>query len=159
MTDAPFDADAFNAFEATGWEQRARAYHRFLAPITARVINALFEAAGLRAGHRVLDVGTGPGDAAAAAAVRGATAVGVDVAEAMLALARAAHPGVEFHRAGAEDLPFEPASFDVVVGNFVILHVGRPEAAAAEVARVLAPGGRVALSTWDTPGQAAFPGI
>ena len=46
-----------------------------------------------------------------------------------------------------------------MVGNFAILHFGRPERAAAEFARVLAPGGTVALTTWDVPGVARLPGI
>jgi SAM-dependent methyltransferase len=46
-----------------------------------------------------------------------------------------------------------------VVANFVLLHVGRPERAAAEFARVLRPGGKVALSVWDVPDRARFIGV
>ena len=86
---------------------------------------------------RVLDVGSGPGYVAAAAAARDATAVGVDVAPAMVALARTLHPQVEFVQGDAEHLQFADDSFDAVVANFAILHLGRPEQAAAEFARVL----------------------
>ena len=48
---------------------------------------------------------------------------------------------------------------DAVVANFFILHVGRPEQAAAELAGLLAPGGRLALSTWDAPERARLPGV
>ncbi|MGW4808295.1 class I SAM-dependent methyltransferase [Kitasatospora sp. NPDC004272] len=49
------------------------------------------------------------------------------------------------------ELPFPDESFDAVVGNFVINHVGRPDAAVAELLRVLRPGGRIALTVWANP--------
>ena len=64
----------------------------------------------------------------------------------MLALARTLHSSLEFRQGSVEGLPFPHATFDAVVGNFVILHVGRPERAIAECARVLKPGGRLAFS-------------
>lgn len=90
--------------------------------------------------------------------VRGGEAVGADVAEAMVALARKRHPDLEFHHADAEALPFADGSFDAVVANFLVLHLGRPERAAAEFSRVLAPGGRLALTAWDLPERARFLG-
>jgi SAM-dependent methyltransferase len=152
------DPDAFNAYEAAGWGERAATYHRSLLHVTRLVIDPLLDAAAIGAGTRVLDVGTGPGYVAAAAAARGATAVGVDVADAMVALARSLHPRVEFDRGDAEHLQFADGSFDALVANFAIPHLGRPERAAAEFARVLAPGGRVALSTWDLPAASRLPG-
>jgi SAM-dependent methyltransferase len=56
-------------------------------------------------------------------------------------------------------LPFEAASFDVVVGNFLVLHLGRPEQAMAEFVRVLRPRGRLALTAWDVPERARFLGV
>jgi SAM-dependent methyltransferase len=153
------DADAFNAFEAAGWEARAERYHRHLGAMTAPVIEPLLDAAGVARGRRVLDVATGPGDAAAACAVRGASVVGVDVAGAMVALARRLRPELEFRQADAERLPFGDGEFDAVVANFLILHVGRPERVAAELARVLAPSGRLALSTWDVPSRGRLVGV
>jgi len=145
------DADRFNAFEAAGWEEKSAGYARIFGAITARVVPPLLDAARVGTGTRLLDVATGPGYVAAGGAARGASVVGVDISLAMLELARQAHPSIEFHRADAENLPFEAQSFSAVIGNFVILHLGRPERAAAEFARVLAPGGRVALTTWDLP--------
>jgi SAM-dependent methyltransferase len=153
------DADAFNAFEADGWEERAAGYDDAFGRLTARFAGPLLDAAGVVRGTRVLDVATGPGYAAAAAAARGASAVGIDIAEAMLALARRRAPGVDFRRASAEELPFADGSFDAVVGNLAVLHLGRPERAAAEFARVLRPGGRVALTVWDVPARSPFPGV
>jgi SAM-dependent methyltransferase len=153
------DADAFNAFEAAGWEEQAGAYHRSFASLTARAVEPLLDLAEVGRGKRVLDVATGPGYAAAAGARRGAEVVGVDVAHAMVALARRLHPAVEFHQADAERLPFEDGSFDAVVGNFAILHLGRPEQAVAGFVRLLAPGGRLALSTWDAPSRMRLIGV
>jgi SAM-dependent methyltransferase len=152
------DPDAFNAFEAAGWEERASTYHRSFLPLTRLVAEPLLDAAAAGPGSRLLDVGTGPGYVAAAAVDRGATVVGVDVAEAMVALARTLHPRVEFVHGTAEDLPFGSDSFDTVVGNFAIPHMGRPERAVAECSRVLTPGGRLALSTWDVPSASRLPG-
>jgi SAM-dependent methyltransferase len=153
------DPDAFNAFEAAGWEARAEDYHRHLGSMTAPVIEPLLDAAGVDRGTRVLDVATGPGYAAAACAVRGARVIGVDVAGAMVSLARRLRPEIEFRQADAERLPFRDGEFDAVVANFLILHVGRPERVAAELARVLAPGGRLALSTWDVPARGRLVGV
>jgi SAM-dependent methyltransferase len=99
----------------------------------------------------VLDLATGPGHLAAAAADRGAVATGVDIAPGMLAVAAARHPQVDFLRADAESLPFSDDTFDAVVGAFVLNHLPRPETALIEIARVLAPGGRAALSVWEQP--------
>ena len=148
------DAQAFDAFEAAGWERAAGAYDRFFGTITTRAIDPLLDAAGVAAGTRVLDLATGPGYTAGRAAERGATVVGVDVAASMVATARERHPTLRFERASVTELPFPDQSFDSAVGNFLVLHLGAPERAAGEAARVLVPGGRVALSTWDAPERA-----
>jgi SAM-dependent methyltransferase len=156
---ARIDPDAFNAFEAEGWEARARGYHDFFASITTRAIEPLLDAAAVGAGSEVLDVATGPGYVAAAAQAREADATGVDVAEEMVALAGRLHPEVRFVQGDAERLPFDDARFDAAVANFAILHLGRPERAAAELARVLRPGGRVALTVWDVPERSRLMGV
>jgi len=156
---AAIDPDAFNAFEAAGWEERAPGYDRFFGSITSRLAAPLLDAAHVGARTRVLDVATGPGYVAGEASARGASVVGVDVARAMVALARRLHPGLEFREADAHALPFEDGAFDAVVGNFVILHLGRPEQAAAEFVRVLAGGGALALTAWDLPDRARFLGV
>ena len=156
---APLDPDSFNAFEAAGWERHAAGYDRFFGRITSRVIDPLLDAAGVASGRRALDVATGPGYVAARAAERGADVVGIDIADAMVALASERQPGLDFRRADAHDLPFADGSFDAVVANFLVLHLGRPEAAVAEFARVLTPGGRLALTAWDLPTEARFLGV
>ena len=92
------DPDAFNAFEAAGWQRKASTYDH-IAAITSRVIKPLLDAARVEQGMRVLDIGSGPGHAAAQAAERGASVVGVDVASAMIQLARRLHPGLDFREA------------------------------------------------------------
>jgi hypothetical protein len=88
----PIDADAFNAFEAAGWEGRVDAYDRFFTAITARLFDPLLDAAGVAPGTRLLDVATGPGHMPARAAERGAVPLGVDVAEAMVGRADELYP-------------------------------------------------------------------
>jgi ubiquinone/menaquinone biosynthesis C-methylase UbiE len=152
-------AQEFKEFEAAGWSRRAGTYGRVTGAITARFVEPLLEAARVGAGMRVLDVATGPGHVAAAAAARGAVPVGVDIAEGMLAVARRDHPQLDFRAGDAEALPFADCAFDAVVGAFVLNHLPRPEIAAAEFARVLASGGRLALSVWDVPERARFIGL
>jgi SAM-dependent methyltransferase len=159
MTERAVDADAFNAFEAAGWERQVAGYDHFFGPITTRLVGPLLNAAAVGPGARVLDVASGPGYVAAGAAERGASVVGADVAEGMIELARRLHPELDFRAGSAEALPFGDESFDAVVANFVLLHLGRPERAAAEFARVLRPGGRVALTVWDVPERARFIGV
>jgi len=145
------DADAFKAFEVAGWEHQAPTYDDFFGQITQRFVDPLLDAAGVGRGSRVLDVATGPGYAAGRAAERGASVVGVDAAPAMVRLARQRHPGIDFRRADIEALPFEDGGFDAAVSNFVVPHLGRHEAAARELVRVLGDGGTLALTTWDMP--------
>src|SRR3954468_1628222 len=159
MSEPPVDPDAFNAFEAAGWENQVGGYDDFFGAIATRLVGPLLEAAEVDRGARVLDVASGPGYVAAAAADRGAFVIGVDIAEAMISLARRLHPQLDFRFGTAEALPFADGSFDAVVANFALLHVGRPERAAAEVARVLHADGRVALTVWDFPDQARFHGV
>ena len=159
MGKAPVDADAFNAFEAAGWERQVAGYEDFFAPITTQLVGPLLDAAEVDRGARVLDVASGPGYVAEAAADRGALVIGVDIAEGMISLARRLHPQLAFQFGDAEALPFADGSFDAVVANFVLLHVGRPERAAAEFARVLDANGRVAITVWDFPDRARFHGV
>ncbi len=161
MGQRPFDLDAFREFEQTGWNRRLTAaeYQRFFEAVTGRAIEPLLDAAGVRAGMKVLDAGTGPGHVAARVAARGAWALGVDFSGEMISLARSLNPSVEFQQADVERLPFPDRAFDAVVGNFVIPHLARPEQAMAGFARVLVSGGRLALSTWDVRDQARLIGI
>jgi SAM-dependent methyltransferase len=153
------EAAAFKAFEAEGWTRKAKSYDRLTGRATARLVVPLLDAAGVESGTRVLDVACGPGHIAAAAAAKGAKPVGLDAAEGMLAVARARYAEIEFQRGDAERLPFGDASFDSVVAGFVVNHLPRPERALAEFARVVRPGGRVAVTVWDRPGRMRLLGV
>jgi ubiquinone/menaquinone biosynthesis C-methylase UbiE len=148
-TAAAEGAADFKAFEADGWTRQAESYGRFSGRMTNHSVQALLDAAGVESDMRVLDLGCGPGQVAAAAAGRGAAVTGADIAEGMLAVARRRHPEVSFVHGDAESLPFPEGFFDAVVGNFVLNHLPRPELAAAEIARVLARSGRAALTVWE----------
>src|SRR5262245_21731330 len=148
------DAAAFHDFERDGWERAAEYYAAAFGDVTGQIAAPLLDAVGAGKGARVLDVATGPGFVAAAAANRGATVTGLDFSPAMIVAARGLHPGITFREGDAEALPFDDASFDAVVMNFGLLHLARPESAIAEAHRVLRPGGRYAFTVWAPPDQA-----
>jgi SAM-dependent methyltransferase len=110
---------------------------------------------GLSPGQRVLDVACGTGNLALPAARGGATVVGVDIAPPLLVQARAAARAegldVRFDEGDCEALPYADASFDVVMSMFGAMFAARPERTAAELLRVVRPGGAIALANW-TPG-------
>ncbi len=153
------EAAAFKAFEAEGWTRKAKTYDRLTGRATARLAVPLLEAAGVESGTRVLDVACGPGHIAAEAAAKGAVPVGLDLAEGMVAVARARYAEIEFQQGDAERLAFADASFDAVVAGFVVNHLPRPERALAEFARVVRSGGRVAVTVWDRPERMRLLGV
>lgn len=148
-----FDAEAVRAFEHARWEAAAPAYLQSFALATRQFIDGLLDAAAVAPGQPVLDVACGPGHVVARALARGAPATGLDFSPAMLAVARAACPGLALRQGDAEALPFDDACFDAVVSNFGLHHVPRPGLALREARRVLRPGGRIAFTTWATPAE------
>ena len=142
---------AFDEFERRLWAGRAAAYERSFAKLCAHTAPLLLDAVQAGPGVRLLDVGTGPGTVAGVAAARGATVTAVDAEPSMVELARHHVPTADVRQAILPDLPFPDGTFDAVVANFVINHVGDPRAAAAELRRVVRPGGRVAVTTWPHP--------
>lgn len=151
--------NSFRDFEHAGWQAIPARYDEAFAGLTSQAAEPLLDAARVGEGTVVVDVATGPGYVAAAAAKRGARVIGVDFSAAMVDRARQRHPGVDFREGDAEALPFEDASFDAVVMNFGLLHLGRPEVALEEVYRVLRSGGRFAFTVWALPAQAIGFGI
>ncbi|MER7701828.1 class I SAM-dependent methyltransferase [Kitasatospora sp. NPDC097605] len=142
---------AFDESERRIWSGSARAYADSFAKLCAHPVHRLLDAAGVRAGARVLDVGTGTGAVAVAACARGAEVTAVDAEPGMVDLARQAAPAAAFQVAALPELPFADGEFDAVVGNFVLNHVGRPRRALAELRRVTRPGGTVAVTIWSSP--------
>lgn len=113
---------------------------------------ALCEALDLRAGSRVLDVAAGNGNATLAAARRWCEVTSTDYVASLLdagrARAQAEGLDVHFEQADAEALPFEDASFDVVMSTFGVMFTPDQERAASELMRVCRPGGKIGLANW-----------
>ena len=126
-------------------------FHAVAARITL-VAEHLVDTADLHAGWRVLDVATGSGNAAMAAARLGCTVVGVDYVPALLERGRerAIAEGLEIEllEGDAEALPFPDDSFDAVTTVFGAMFAPDHARAAAELLRVCRPGGTVALASW-----------
>jgi SAM-dependent methyltransferase len=116
----------------------------------------LCETADIQAGWRVLDVATGSGNAALAAARRGCEVVGIDYVPALLQRGRlraaAEHLDVRFVEGDAENLLFPDAAFDAVLSVYGVMFAPDHQRAAAELARVCRPGGRIALASWTPDG-------
>jgi SAM-dependent methyltransferase len=112
-----------------------------------------------QAGERILDVATGTGWSARNVARRGAAVTAVDISDELLAAARelSAHirPPIELRQADAEHLPFPDAAFDGVISTFGVMFALDQAQAAAELARVCRPGGRLVLATWAPVGAVA----
>jgi SAM-dependent methyltransferase len=117
---------------------------------------ALCDACAVSAGQEVLDVGAGTGNFAAACAREGASVVACDLAPGMVDRGRARTEAegfdVEWLQADVEDMPFEDARFDCVGSAFGAFIAPRPEVAAAEMFRVVRPGGTVGLTAWAADG-------
>ena len=116
------------------------------------VHDELVEALRIDDGDRVLDLATGTGEVAVRAAARGAAVTAIDVAEPMLERARRravdAGVAVTFDLGDVEYLPYEDASFDVLVSNFGLIFAPDHANVAAELARVARPGARLGFSAW-----------
>src|ERR1044072_3735736 len=108
----------------------------------------LLVTAGDLAGRRTRDVGCGTGSLAIALAERGAKVWGVDASQEMLAEAQAKRSRARVKEAHAEELPFKDGWFERVVMRLSLHHLDRPRAL-REAARVLAPGGRIVVGTFD----------
>jgi len=116
----------------------------------------LVDEADLRAGSRVLDVATGSGNAAIAAARLGCRVTGADYVPSLLERGReraaAERLEIDFVEGDAEALPFEDASFDAVTSIYGAMFAPDHERTAAEIARVAAPGATIALASWTPEG-------
>lgn len=125
--------------------------------VTLQIVGeSLAEAADVRAGERVIDIAAGNGNATLAAARRFARVTSTDYVPALLekGRARAAAEGlaVEFREADAEALPFSDASFDLALSTFGVMFAPDHARAAAEMRRVVRPGGRIGMANWTPDG-------
>jgi len=120
---------------------------------------AFIEGLPVVAGMKLLDVACGTGNTAIPAARKGAVVTGVDIATNLLEQARerAAAEGLDasFDEGDAEGLPYQPESFDAVTTMFGAMFAPRYKLVASEMARVLKPGGWLAMANWN---PASLPG-
>lgn len=105
---------------------------------------------------RVLDLATGTGNLAVLAAQRGAKVSGIDIASNLIATAKARATAmglnIAFEEGDVEQLPYATASFDMVMSMYGVMFAAHPHIAAAELLRVCAPGGTIALANWTPTG-------
>jgi ubiquinone/menaquinone biosynthesis C-methylase UbiE len=128
-----------------------------IAPGAQIIGEVLCDVVPVYAGDRVLDIGCGTGNTALAAARRRARVTGVDPVEKLLnrARERTRFEGleIEYHLSGAEALPFVDESFDVALSTFGLIFSEDATASVSESARVLRPGGCLALTSWASTGM------
>jgi SAM-dependent methyltransferase len=151
---ADLEPQGFREFEHAGWEAIPTQYDDAFSNLTPQAAQPLLDAAAVGPDTHVLDVATGPGYVAAAAAARGARVVAIDFSAAMVECARRHHPDIDVREGDAEALSFNDGTFDAVVMNFGLLHLARPEQALGEARRVLPRGGRCAFTVWAPPEKA-----
>ncbi|HET7734523.1 MAG TPA: class I SAM-dependent methyltransferase [Nocardioidaceae bacterium] len=127
-----------------------------IAALTVPVNETVVAAAQVVPGDAVLDIATGTGHSAIAAARQGAKATGIDYVPALLDIARsraaAEQVAVDFVEAPAERLPFADGSFDAVVSAIGVMFAADHQGAADEIVRVTRSGGRIAIASWTAQG-------
>jgi SAM-dependent methyltransferase len=135
----------------------AESYDAFMGRYSVQLSPQLADLAGIKAGERAVDVGSGPGALTAELVARlGADAVAaVDPSPPFVQAVRERHPGVTVRQAPAEDLPFADADFDAALAQLVVHFMTDPVAGLSEMRRVTRPGGVVVACVWDFAGGRA----
>jgi ubiquinone/menaquinone biosynthesis C-methylase UbiE len=154
MTSTQIDFETIKNAQRAGWETGD--YPR-VGNTLQIIAERLVEAADVRAGQDVVDIASGQGNAALAAARRFATATGVDYATNLLAQGReraaAEHLPVTFLDGDAEDLPLPDDSFDIALSTVGVMFAPNHQRAADELVRVTRRGGKIALASWTPDGM------
>jgi SAM-dependent methyltransferase len=161
IDDIAFPLDPTNAEQAGEWDGDDGAYwatyHREYERLLEVFDATLVEAGEVGRDDRVLDIGCGTGATTRAVATRATdgTVLGLDLSGPMLAIARtaadsAAHRNVAFVQGDAQVYPFDPESFDVAVSRMGCMFFGDPARAFVNIGAALRPGGRLALTVWQT---------
>jgi SAM-dependent methyltransferase len=136
------------------WGGDPEGWARFAEPHNQPLFEAILAATGTGPGTRLLDVGCGTGLLLTLAQGRGAAVTGLDVTPGLLEVARARLPTAELWQADICRLPFGDAEFDVVTGVNAYQFAADPPGALAEAARVVRPGGLVAIGNFAAPERA-----
>lgn len=126
-------------------------YDRFMGRYAPTLARALAEAAGVRPGMRVVDVGCGPGGLTSelVARVGAANVSAIDPAPLFVAACRERHPAADVREGVAEALPWADGEFDAALSSLVIGFMADPDQGVGEMARVTRPGGTIAACMWD----------
>jgi len=140
-----------NAKVADMWSSGGRAYDEVSQGVSEGIRHCVMRLAPQR-DERVLDIATGTGLTARHIARSGAQVTGVDIAQGLLEaaqqLANEEGSSITWQLGDAEKLPFVDASFDAATSTFGIMFASNQEAAISELARVVRPGGRIAIAAW-----------
>jgi len=150
-----------------GWDRAAARYDLSWQRQLAPAHRALIEHASVGPGDRVLDVACGTGIVSLIAAEEvqpWGFVVGTDISQEMVNAARATARArrlwhVRFERADAEKLEFNSGVFEAALCAFGLMYVPDPDAAVAEMARVVVPGGRVVAAVWGARNRCGWAGI
>ena len=154
-------ADEGFAWQVGVWDRMASIYQQEIDTRFGPVIEHLLGRANLKSAETVLDLGTGTGSVAIAAATklgRDGRIIAVDISPEMLDKARAriqalSLPNVEFAEGRAEAIPAKDDSLDAVLASLSLMYVIDRASAAREISRVLKPGGRFVASVWAGPDE------
>jgi SAM-dependent methyltransferase len=148
MSDVAAGASRNFVVPAVGYDRLMGRYLPTLAP-------AFVDAAGVRPGMRVLDVGCGPGGLTRELMARlGADAVAaIDPSPPFVAACQERNPGVDVRLGSAEDLPYDDDEFDAALASLVVGFMTDARAGVREMVRVTRPGGVVAACFWDRTGM------
>ena len=143
--------DATALLQRRLWGSDPVGWALFAEPHNAPLFEAVLDAAQVRPGTRLLDVGCGTGGALELAHDRGAIVAGIDVTPGLLAIAAQRLPDADLWCGDLSELPFPDADFDAVIGINAFQFAGDPKAALVEAARVTKPGGVVAVGMFAEP--------
>lgn len=132
----------------------AEHYDRFMGRYAPTLAVALADAAGVRFGMRVADVGCGPGGVTGelVARVGAANVAAIDPAPQFAAACRARNPGADVRDGVAEEMPWADGEFDATLSSLVIGFMRDPDQGVREMMRITRPGGVVAVCMWDIAG-------